>query len=279
MTFFEFTKSFVDSARDRVKTPITGAYTMAFIVYNWKPILYLLFSEAAIEQKLIFVDSNYSGWKAVFSPLIIAIIYIGLIQYVMWLFDWITTKAKKGRRTAYYDYKNHDLTELGKILQTELNNENIRAGKKEKEDLNNQIEKLNSEIQKMRDDEIAKKESYDNNVQFLNNNLSKQTDLLEEQVMNTTRITQEKNTLELVLLNDVMRKLTEEEVLIFISYVQSYIHDRGSTLFEVPNNLEDMFLQEGLLVRNKNGSLTTSDKGHMFYEAFTKRNPRSKAQI
>ena len=53
MPMKDLIKDFLEASRDRIKTPITGSFALAFILWNWRPILILLFSGKSIEDKMM----------------------------------------------------------------------------------------------------------------------------------------------------------------------------------------------------------------------------------
>ncbi|KQO20940.1 hypothetical protein ASF10_15275 [Flavobacterium sp. Leaf82] len=87
MTIADLIKDFIDSTKERLKTPISGAFLWSFIVYNWRPIFLLIFSDTSIENKIVVINYEYCSFWAIFWPLVIATFYTLLIPKIMLLID------------------------------------------------------------------------------------------------------------------------------------------------------------------------------------------------
>jgi hypothetical protein len=128
MDFFEFIKDFTDSAKDRIKTPITGSFTLAFIVYNWMPLSILLFSKSSIEYKIAFINMEYCNVWALIIPLVVAIVYVIGVPYIMMGLEKATRVALKGRKEHKSNQKLKDLELLEGIYAQEFKNTRIKNG-------------------------------------------------------------------------------------------------------------------------------------------------------
>jgi hypothetical protein len=66
---------------DRLKSPFAGAFGIAWLATNWKPLLILIFSNLSIEDRISKVSSEYfsSNWNLLWWPLIYAV--VGVIAY------------------------------------------------------------------------------------------------------------------------------------------------------------------------------------------------------
>ena len=74
-------KDFLETSRDRIKTPITGSFALAFILWNWRPILILLLSDNSIEDRIKYINKNDCNVEALLIPLAIAVGYVTLVLY------------------------------------------------------------------------------------------------------------------------------------------------------------------------------------------------------
>ena len=170
MTFFDFIKSLIDSAKERLKTPITGAFIWSFIIYNWRPIAVLFFSNAPIEDRIVVVNYEYfKDWLIVpvlLVPIIMAFIYTVGIPMLMVKIDKILSETKKARIKKIYDDKGNILD--GKILI---------AGKefelKNKESRNKQMEELLTKIKDLEESNSQMSTAHSNTVNQLNSELAK----------------------------------------------------------------------------------------------------------
>ena len=63
-TFKELFSSTISTTAQRVKNPALGAFALSWCAFNWKSLLYLLFSDGDILNKIEFITTN-STWKTV----------------------------------------------------------------------------------------------------------------------------------------------------------------------------------------------------------------------
>ncbi len=146
MTIPELLKEIYDSSRERIKTPITGAYTLAFILWNWRPILLLIFEKVNVSDKIIIINNEYCNWQAIFGPLGIALIFTIVVPFLMTAIDWSTESPKKTRLKNVYKNKIYDAEYQIDLAKQELVLQDIRSGNKEKQDFIDKIKQLEQQI-------------------------------------------------------------------------------------------------------------------------------------
>lgn len=86
----------------RIKSPIFGSIILAFVVINWKPIFYVIFSNKNVEGRFIYWDKYWAAdtycMHAIFGPLIVGIVYSLLSPWVSFYFaKWIKSAVGKHR--------------------------------------------------------------------------------------------------------------------------------------------------------------------------------------
>lgn len=88
-SFKELFSSTISTAAQRVKNPALGAFVLSWCSFNWKSILYLLFSETKILDKIDYI-SNASSWKSIIGyPIISVIVICGFLPWANNLiFHW-----------------------------------------------------------------------------------------------------------------------------------------------------------------------------------------------
>ncbi|HGT8890932.1 hypothetical protein [Escherichia coli] len=78
----EYLSSTVNTASQRVRNPVFGAFALSWCAFNWKSILYLLLSNSSIIDKITYISSN-SSWKTVLAfPCVSAIILCGGMPWI-----------------------------------------------------------------------------------------------------------------------------------------------------------------------------------------------------
>lgn len=139
MAFSDLVKDIIDTSRERIKNPFTGAFIIAFLIYNRKPILYFLLSYDTVENRIDVLTEDYSlDYTSFGIPLLIAVGYLILIPIINLGISWLLTKPKKKAVEISYEEKN-DKAGKERELQNKI------AGNEEIENLNKRIENLTKE--------------------------------------------------------------------------------------------------------------------------------------
>ena len=144
MTIAELIKEVMDSSKERVKSPILGSYICSFLLFNWRPIILLIFSEESIEDKFMVIETCYVSYWTWLGPLIIVAIYTFLLPWIMVGVDIVLKPAKEKRIKHIYSSKIFTTAEKVKLAQEEVTLKNIESGNKQREELLEQIETLKS---------------------------------------------------------------------------------------------------------------------------------------
>ncbi|MCC8359713.1 hypothetical protein [Salinimicrobium sediminilitoris] len=144
--------SILRSSEERIKNPFIGSFIISFLALNWKAILVILFSSKIIEKRIDIVENDYNSVSTyLILPLIIAVVYVAVLPYVMWLFDKIGHFALKGRKDSFLQQRLIDIKGQQALAEEEVKLENLRADYKEKSDLNRKITNLSNELIKKDD--------------------------------------------------------------------------------------------------------------------------------
>lgn len=180
----ELLKTITETSKERVRNPFIGTYILSFLIINWKPTLFLMFSDLKIEEKLIIIENKYTSLSYnLLLPLGIALVYTIVLPYFMWLIEELNKKSVKGRKNNQTEQLFIDIKNKQNLAIEESKLEDIKANYREKADLNLKLEKfkeINSEYQaiiKNQKVELTKiKEENSNLKGFLNNGLSKEAE-------------------------------------------------------------------------------------------------------
>ncbi|WP_339888642.1 hypothetical protein [uncultured Flavobacterium sp.] len=164
----EFFKGLLEASRDRLKNPILGTYSISFILFNWRPLLFLMFSKASIEDKIIVTNSLYCSWGALLWPLLITIIIAFGVPYFMLLVDIALVKSKKDRRRIRHDEQIISLDEQITIATKEFEIQSRKSGTKTIELLQDSISSLEIEKQTLQESINSERELNSTEVKKLN---------------------------------------------------------------------------------------------------------------
>lgn len=175
MTLVDLIKDCLDTAKERLKTPISGAFIWAFIIWNWRPIFLLLFSDASIENKIIVINNQYCSFWAFFFPVCLAFFYILIIPKIMVEINKDLAPTKKKRVDDIYDSKMHTANLKINLARKEFELKNVETGNKQIEDFQKQIRVL----------EESKKqiiESNENTIEQLNTKLKEANNTIKHMI-------------------------------------------------------------------------------------------------
>jgi hypothetical protein len=158
----EIINSILDSTKERLKNPLLGSFVISWVIFNWKPIFYMILSNESIENKIDFISECYSSMYFNFwFPLFFSIFYIVIFPYILWGFDKLTSKGIIGRKENVLELNISDLKNKKRIAVEESELENIKASYRDKADLNKKIEILNGQLNEK--DEIIAMQDIDLN--------------------------------------------------------------------------------------------------------------------
>lgn len=171
MTLVELIKDFIDTGKERVKTPLSGAFLWAFIIFNWRPILFLLFSKESIENKIIVINYEYCTFGALGWPLMVALFYTLVVPRIMLLIDKNLAKTRDERITESSKARQHKLIEKKEEARVEYELKNIESGSQTIDELNAQIDGLKDSNKTLSDTILQLNEVHKVNIKELQDGL------------------------------------------------------------------------------------------------------------
>lgn len=149
MTIVDLIKDLIDTSKERLKTPISGAFIWSFLIYNWRPIAVLFFSNAPLEDRIVVINDVYCGYLAIIMPIVIAFIYTVGVPMLMVQIDKLLIKTKKTRVDNIYESKEHTIDKKITLAKKEFELKNAESGNKQIDELQeriNTLEETNSQI-------------------------------------------------------------------------------------------------------------------------------------
>lgn len=149
-------ETFINPINQRLSNPLIGSFGLSWIILNWQPLVFLLFSKKVIEDKLAYIQDHFYGsqWSGSLSwlmyiifPLLISLLYaIGLprIENALEAFN-LKPRENKMSRIHQLNIKEYDSRIEYAKKQAEI--ENVKADYMAVEELNQKINLLNTQIQ------------------------------------------------------------------------------------------------------------------------------------
>lgn len=164
MSFFEELSTTVKATLyERVSSPLLGTFLFAWVVFNWKAILLLTFSDSSMFSRLIVIEANYVNlWDNLYWPLIYASIFtliypvVSVVPFLIWEF-FASIKVKARRRITS--------TETLTIAQSiAMKNENRDLEKKYAEAMGENSKKVTQLEEELK---LAQDRAFEKNEKFL----------------------------------------------------------------------------------------------------------------
>ncbi|KAF2518269.1 hypothetical protein E0W68_09600 [Flavobacterium salilacus subsp. salilacus] len=255
-------KDILETSRDRIKTPITGSFALAFLLWNWRPLLILLFSDSSIEDKIKHIDKNYCTTWALLVPLMIALFYITLVPYIMVYLEFFTKRAIKVRKMHKAELTISDLDNNIEFAKKQFELEQAKNGYKEISTLNNRIANLEldlkiqndqhkKQINTLNDQHKSQAETYEKIIEGYKENKEIDNTLIRNL---STLSDDHKKTIEL-LSKQILQGFSENEKKGFIDFCDFYIYKNISKYkrYETFDLFEDELINRSLIAKGSDG--------------------------
>ncbi|HBQ0625152.1 TPA: hypothetical protein ACTLRO_003238 [Klebsiella pneumoniae] len=78
----EYFSSTINTAANRIRNPVFGAFALSWCAFNWKSILYLFLSDYGVYDKINYISENSSWLTVILYPIGSAIFLCGLLPWV-----------------------------------------------------------------------------------------------------------------------------------------------------------------------------------------------------
>lgn len=135
------------SAEERIKHPFIGSFMLAWVAFNWKPILFLLVGSMKIEDKISFIEAHYSSLQyLVVFPLITSSIYVLALPYFSWAMDWLLQRSVSNRVRIMTDNKVIRINAQTRLAIENIKKERAEAEYKDLKETNKIINELEQKV-------------------------------------------------------------------------------------------------------------------------------------
>ena len=217
--------SIFKSTEERIKNPFMGAFVTSWVLFNWKPILFLVFSSKLIEDKIEYIQSTFSNINTVFwYPLLATIFYILVLPYLNLLIDMLLKYSLLKRNIIIIDKQKLKIESEKQLAIEEIKLEEAKTEFRERSSHNLLVENLQNKIKKLEE-----------NLENISNQNSKQLDELKRKLSikdvelydNLTLIEEERSSFhqEIRKLNNLIFQKDEQ-----IKELQFIYNNRGENL-------------------------------------------------
>jgi hypothetical protein len=139
----EFLQNIFKSTEERIKNPFIGAFMTSWILFNWKPILFVIFSSKIIEDKINFIDENFVATNhLLWYPLCAAIFYVLVLPYISLLFDILLKYSLLKRNDIVVNKQKQNIENQKQLAIEEIKLEEAKTDFRERNTHNKLVEEL-----------------------------------------------------------------------------------------------------------------------------------------
>lgn len=153
-------KEILEAIESRVKSPLLGYFTLAFIAVNWKAIFYLLVEDKGAIDRISYFESNTNLFSLLVIPAIAAGIFSIIYPWINYFFLYLCIKPTELRNGLQARSEHNllivkqNLEEIRSAMLSSAERELIERAKRDEElnEIEDQEikEKLKSEIEQLR---------------------------------------------------------------------------------------------------------------------------------
>jgi hypothetical protein len=148
----ELLETLFSTANQRIKSPFFGSFIFSWILINWKPIFYFSFSDDKISVKIKNIEASYEFIQnSLLYPLLLSFIYVVFFPYINQFIHWLTTKAESSKREEYHRLKIEQIRNSQTLAEEEKNLEDIRSGNRDISQLNERINLLIKDNERLKE--------------------------------------------------------------------------------------------------------------------------------
>ena len=143
---FDFIKSIFESGKERLRSPFLRAFSISFLIFNWKAWYTVLFTNLSIDQKVEKVrEWSHTISTAVGIPILVALVFTICLPILLALIDWLIIRAVIFRNNFNGRIKIKKLEQNIEIARLEYQIEINKAGKEDIARLNQKIKLLSKD--------------------------------------------------------------------------------------------------------------------------------------
>jgi hypothetical protein len=186
-----------DILLERFKNPYITAFCISWLAFNWKPIVFFIFSNANVEYKILTIKQEYSDSCYYFwYPLVSAIIFLFLVPYLNLINEGFLRLSIRKRADYIKDQAVDKIKRDEAIALADIDRQDAIRKKKEGEQrelylqkLEDQNQTLISELEIQRNTNLENNSKHVEELKKLNDHFS---EIIDEHKVNYEAIMQEK---------------------------------------------------------------------------------------
>lgn len=182
----ELLQTFFKTTEERLKNPFIGTFITSWLLFNWKAIVFFVLSSKDVEERITYIECNFSDiWFVLIFPLSSCVFYVLILPYLNLAIDSLLRYSNNKRNLILIENQKV-LIENKKLLSIEeIKLEEAKTEFRERKNHNKLVEDLQQKIIDVEKDLQTEKESNSRIVNELKTdkiNLRKQ---LESEIVNS----------------------------------------------------------------------------------------------
>jgi hypothetical protein len=139
----EILQNIFKTTEERIKNPFIGTFITSWILFNWKPILFAIFSSKNIEEKIKYIDENFVEINhLLWYPLIAAVFYVLILPYISLLFDILLKYSLLKRNDIVISKQKQNIENQKQLAIEEIKLEEAKTDFRERNTHNKLVEEL-----------------------------------------------------------------------------------------------------------------------------------------
>lgn len=173
----EFLQTIFKTSEERIKNPIIGSFFTSWLIFNWKPILFFIFTQKSIEDKINFIEANYSNiWNLLLFPLISTLIYLIILPYINLGIEILLNYSQSKRTDLSIEKQKLTIESKKQLAIEEIKLEEAKTEFRERNNHNKLVEELQEKIVNLEAEknfELEKSKEYIDSLKLEMNNREK----------------------------------------------------------------------------------------------------------
>lgn len=198
----EFLQSIFKSTEERIKNPFVAAFMTSWVLFNWKPILFLVFSAKNIEDKIKYIETSFSDICFVlWYPIASGIFYVLILPYLNLLFDELLKFSLLKRNIILINKQKLTIENQKQLAIEEIKLEEAKSDYRERNTHNKLVEDLLKKIKELELNSENEKNSSSELLEQLKSELANRDKITSNELRNFEKRYSESRK-EIMMLND-----------------------------------------------------------------------------
>lgn len=224
----ELLQSIFKTAEERIKNPFIGAFFSSWIIFNWKPVFLMIFSSKNIEEKITFIDENFTSTSnLLIFPLITAVFYVLILPYLSLLFDILLKYSLLKRNDILVNKQKQNIENQKRLAIEEIKLEEAKTDFRERNTHNKLVEELQKRNNELNNEIQREKEQNRSIIDELKSELSSRERMTSDEMRNFEKRYSEQRR-EISELNSKLYEKDEE-----LQSLRIMLNDRDLSLMNV----------------------------------------------